>query len=79
MTDTMIVKNAEKKQKKERYQKYYKEHKDIINERRRDSETKKAYNKQYDIHVVCGCGGKYTKSHKAKHETTKKHIQWLSA
>ena len=25
----------------------------------------------------CGCGGKYQRKHKAKHEKTQKHLQWV--
>jgi len=55
------------------------------------SRTKKEYNKQYRemnkdaIHVKnnerhdCPCGGKYTHIHKARHERSKKHQEYLSS
>ncbi len=78
------------KQKQERKHKYYEEHRDKINQRKRGSETKKAYNKQYqevhkeqimearNVKFDCGCGGVYSIQHKTRHETTKKHVAWVT-
>ena len=52
-------------------------------------EKKKAYNKKYHeehrdailaankVQFKCGCGGRYTKIHKARHERNQTHTQWL--
>ncbi len=79
------------KQKQERTQKYYEENKDRINERKRGSETNKAYNKQYrevhkeqisearNVKFDCGCGGVYSRKNQAANLKSKKHIAWATS
>jgi len=43
---------------------FYEKNKERINTKRSES-------------FVCACGGKYTRCGKAKHEKTKKHLQWV--
>ena len=38
----------------------------------------KDYFKQWDIHINCECGGKYSKSHKLRHFKSKKHLKFIS-
>ena len=70
MKDIMIVESVERNKSRNANRNSMKRI-EKINERKKGSETKKAYNKQNDIEVMCGCGSKCTKTQKARHETTK--------
>ena len=58
---------------------------DRINEMRRNNENRKIYNKKYwEEHkdalkttIDCHCGGYYIKTNKARHESSKKHLERL--
>ena len=40
-------------------------------------DRKQIDNERSTIKISCGCGGRYTEKHKAKHLATKKHINWV--
>ena len=70
------------------FQPLKREHITQYRDKRKD--TTKTYNKQYSqankdklaeqarIKYTCQCGGKYTKHHKARHEKTNKHQNYLN-
>jgi len=48
----------------EKNKEYYENHKKQINEKKKEK-------------FICECGGSYTRSHKAEHEKTKKHQEFI--
>ena len=60
---------------KEMHAKYYEKNKEQI-----DINNKEWYEKNKNRlgeKHICSCGGKYTFSHKNRHEKSKKHIKWV--
>ena len=79
----------DKEKEKETRARYYRENKELIYERRRNNEKRRAYEKEYyelnkdrinadrNTKFDCPCGGKYSKRWPAGHMQTQKHLKWL--
>ena len=66
-----------REQNKEKMQEYQKEYQKEYKENNKDKikEYNKNYNKQK---ITCKCGGRYTRTHKAEHERSKKHQKYIN-
>ena len=71
-----------KDERKEQKKNYYQENKNHIsnNQKNYKEENKdkiKEQKEKWNIKIECECGGKYTKSHKARHLKSKKHQNYI--
>ncbi len=73
-------------------QQYHQEHKEEINQRKRERMQTEEGKEKRQLYVIankdrlairneerftCGCGGRYTKHNKSTHEKANMHIEWL--